>query len=248
MIFKEFGDRSKDVIILLHGGGLSWWNYKDEIKLLQNEFHLIIPILDGHSESDKEFTTIEDNAREIIDFINQEFNGHVVFIGGLSLGGQVLLEILSKKKDICDYAIIESALVIPMKTTYKMIKPTFKMCYSLISKKWFSKMQFNSLKMKKDLFEDYYKDTCNISKESLIAFMKSNANYEIKETLRDTLAKVLILVGAKERNIMKKSANMIQQQINNSEIEILDKYYHGDISINHAEQYVEKINRLIKKK
>ena len=42
-------------------------------------------------------------------------------IGGLSLGGQILLEILSHRKDICKYAIVESALVIPSKFTYFMI-------------------------------------------------------------------------------------------------------------------------------
>ena len=35
-------------------------------------------------------------------------------IGGLSLGGQILLEILSKNPNICECAIIESAFVMPM--------------------------------------------------------------------------------------------------------------------------------------
>ena len=28
MKFKEFGDKNKPAIVLLHGGGLSWWSYK----------------------------------------------------------------------------------------------------------------------------------------------------------------------------------------------------------------------------
>src|SRR5699024_1707642 len=82
--------------------------------------------------------------------------------------------ILSRKNDICDYAIVESALAVPMKTTYKMIRPTFSMSYGLISKKWFSKMQFNSLRIRKDLFDDYYRDTCKIEKEDMISFMEAN--------------------------------------------------------------------------
>ena len=31
MEYKEYGSKNKDIIILLHGGGLSWWNYIDEI-------------------------------------------------------------------------------------------------------------------------------------------------------------------------------------------------------------------------
>lgn len=75
MEYKEYASKNNDIIILLHGGGLSWWNYIDEISLLENEFHIVIPILDGHSGSDTNFTSIESNALEIINFINK--NGYI---------------------------------------------------------------------------------------------------------------------------------------------------------------------------
>ena len=244
MNLKEYGDSNNETIILLHGGGLSWWNFKDEAEILKNKFHVIIPILDGHSGSDRDFTSIEDNAQEIIEYIIKNFNGHVYLIGGLSLGGQILLEILSRKNDICDFAIIESALTIPMKATQKMIKPAFSMSYGLISQKWFSKMQFNSLGIRKDLFEDYYRDTCKISKENMIAFMEANSKYEIKDTIQDTKARTLVIVGEKERTIMKKSANIINQKIKTSRIEIMPNYSHGELSINNPEHYIALINAL----
>ena len=242
----QYNGKNNDIIILLHGGGLSWWNYIDEISLLENEFHIVIPILDGHSGSDTNFTSIESNALEIINFINKNYNGKVKLIGGLSLGGQILLEILSKNPDICECTIIESALVMPMDFTYKMIEPIFNLSYCLISKKWFSKLQFKSLKLKKSLFALYYEDTCKITKDNLIAFMKSNSNYEVKNTLSHTKAKTLVLVGSKERPIMKKSATKIVHLIPNSKLEVLQGYYHGDISINHADDYVERVKRLVR--
>jgi len=245
MNFKEYGDRNKETIMLLHGGGLSWWNYREEAEKLQDSYHIILPILDGHSNSDRKFTSIEDNAQEIIDYIANNHNGHIRLMGGLSLGGQILLEILSRKNDICDYAIIESALVVPMKATYKMIRPAFSMSYGLIAKKWFSQMQFNFLRIRKDLFGDYYRDTCNIDKENMIAFMEANSKYEIKDSLQNTKARVLVIVGDKEKTIMKKSANIIQQKIKESKIEVIPNYYHGDLSINNPQQYINSINELI---
>lgn len=245
MNFKEYGDSKNNTIMLLHGGGLSWWNYRDEAEKLQDSFHVIIPILDGHSDSDRNFTSIEDNAQEIIDYITNKCNGHIHLIGGLSLGGQILLEVLSRKSDICDFAIIESALAMPMKATQKMIKPAFSMSYGLISKKWFSKMQFNSLRIRNDLFEDYYRDTCKITKENMIAFMEANSKYKIKDTLQDTKARVLVVVGNKERPIMKKSANMINEKIRASRMEIIPKYSHGELSINNPDRYISIINELI---
>lgn len=247
MNFKEYGNKNNDTILLLHGGGLSWWNYREEAEKLQNRYHVIIPILDGHSNSDRKFTSIEDNAQEIIDYITDNYNGHICLIGGISLGGQILLEILSRKSDICDYAIIESTLAIPMKTTYKMIRPIFSIVYGLISKKWFSQLQFNALKLRKDLFDEYYSDTSKISKEDMIAFMEANSKYTVKDTLQSTRAKVLIVAGSKERSIIKKSADIIHQKIKESRIEILSNYYHGEFSINNPQQYVTAINKLITK-
>ena len=81
MIFKEFGNDNKDVITLLHGGGLSWWNYKNEIELLKSNYHIILPILNGHGGSDKSFISIEDNADEIINFIDEKFEAGIALHG-----------------------------------------------------------------------------------------------------------------------------------------------------------------------
>ena len=103
MIVKEYGKSNKDIIMLLHGGGLSWWNYEEVSEILKSNYHVILPILDGHSGSDRDFTSIESNANEIIEYIDNNYNGNVKLIGGLSLGAQILLDILSKRDNICEY-------------------------------------------------------------------------------------------------------------------------------------------------
>ena len=44
MIFKEYGSLDNKTVILLHGGGLSWWNYREVAEHLQDEYHIIIPV------------------------------------------------------------------------------------------------------------------------------------------------------------------------------------------------------------
>jgi len=241
----EYGKENKDVIIFLHGGGLSWWNYKEEAEQLSDRFHIVIPILNGHSGSERSFTSIEDNAKEIILYIDENFGGQVLLIGGLSLGGQILVEILSQRNSICQFSIIESALVLPMKLTAALIKPAYSICYPLIKKRWFAKLQFRALHINAEFFEDYYADTANISENDMVAFLTANSNYCVKDTLADCKAKVLVLVGSKEQSIMKKSAQRIADCLAASRLEIMQNFYHGDLSLNHSEQYVEKLLQLI---
>jgi pimeloyl-ACP methyl ester carboxylesterase len=50
MIFEKFGDKNMPVIILLHGGGLSWWSWKYQIEAFQKYYYVVTPIIDGHGE------------------------------------------------------------------------------------------------------------------------------------------------------------------------------------------------------
>lgn len=239
MMVVEFGKHNKDTVLLLHGGGLSWWNLREVARLLENDYHVILPVLDGHARSDEHFTTIEDNAKRIIDYIDTHFGGQVTVLGGLSLGGQVALEMLSQRPDICHYAMIESALVKPSRLTAALIGPTFGMSYGLIKQRWFSRMQADYLGIPKALFEDYYRDTCAITKADMIAFLKANCTYEMKPNLAETTAKVKIVVGSREQKNILDSAKLIHQAIPGSQLEILPGLLHGDLSINHPERYVQ---------
>ena len=246
MQYKVYGKQNQDVIVLLHGGGLSWWNYREISELLQNDLQIIIPILDGHTGSDKDFTSIKDNADEIISFIDRNFGGSVLLIGGLSLGGQILVEMLSQRKNICRYAIVESASVIPSKLTYSLIRPTFGTCYGLIKQKWFSKLQFRSLRIKPELFDDYYQDTCGITKQNMIAFLQESSMYFMKKTLGECTAKVHLFVGERENKRILFSAKKIREVIKNCDLHILPSMYHGEFSINQADRYAKELYDIIK--
>ena len=235
----EFGKQNKDTVLLLHGGGLSWWNYREVAKLLEEDYHVVLPVLDGHADSDAAFTTIEDNAARLISYIDSHFGGQVAILGGLSLGGQVALEMLSQRPDICQFALIESALVKPSKLTATLIGPTFGMSYGLIKQRWFAKMQADFLGIPKVLFEDYFWDTCAITKADMIAFLQANSTYEMKPNLAKTTAKVKIVAGGKEQKSILESAKLIHKTIPSSQLEILPSLRHGDLSINCPEQYVQ---------
>ena len=170
MQYVEYGTQNPETIILLHGGGLSWWNCCEVAQLLADQYRVVLPILDGHADSDDVFSSIEENAVWIIAFLDEHFGGKVLALGGLSLGGQIAVKMLSRRSDICQYALIECTLVKPMKLTHALSKPTFGMSYDLIKQKRFAKLQAAYLGIPRKLFDDYYRDTCKISKENMIVF------------------------------------------------------------------------------
>ena len=245
MRYVEYGTQNHDTVILLHGGGLSWWNYREVAQLLADKYHVVLPILDGHADSEHSFVSIEENAARLIAYIDKHHGGSVYAVGGLSLGGQIAVEMLTQRPDICRFSLLESTLVKPSKLTHTLIKPTFGMSYGLIKQKWFAKMQAAYLGIPQTLFDDYYQDTCKISKEDMIAFLQSNSAYSIKPALRDTQAKVHIVFGGKEQASIRTSGKLLKRMIPDSTLEVLPGYRHGDLSLNHPEQYAQIIVSLL---
>ena len=237
----EVGQENQDVIVLLHGGGLSWWQYQAQMDLLCENYHVVLPILDGHAGSDADFTSIEDNAKQLLDYIDKTYGGSVFLIAGLSLGGQILLEMLALRKDICQYAIVESAAIIPDKLTAGLVAPLFSMSFPLIKKKWFAKMQFCYLGIRADLFEHYYGDTVKLSKQNLIAFTKASSLYQVKKNLKNSLARVRIIVGEKETKKMHASARYLHDFLPDSRLEIKAGLAHGQYAINQLDLYVKEL-------
>ncbi|EDT46737.1 alpha/beta fold hydrolase [Streptococcus infantarius] len=237
----EVGQENQDVIVLLHGGGLSWWQYQAQMDLLCENYHVVLPILDGHAGSDADFTSIEDNAKRLLDYIDKTYGGSVFLIAGLSLGGQILLEMLALRKNICQYAIVESAAIIPDKLTAGLVAPLFSMIFPLIKKKRFAKMQFCYLGIRADLFEHYYGDTVKLSKQNLIAFTKASSLYQVKKNLKNSLARVRIIVGEKETKKMHASARYLHDLLPDSRLEIKAGLAHGQYAINQPDLYVKEL-------
>ncbi len=245
MIIREYGTAQNDTILLLHGGGLSWWNYREASELLQNEYHIILPILDGHAGSDRRFSTIEENASELISFIDEHLNGSALLIGGLSLGGQILLEMLSQRRNICSYALVESTAVISSKFTNTLISPIFGCSYGLIRSRSFAKLQFRYLHLKPELFEDYYRDTCRIKKQDMIAFLKASTSYALKNSLRETSAQIHVYFGEKETGNIQRSAEAIRCVLPSCRLCSMRGLRHGEFSISHADLYADAIRQII---
>ncbi len=243
--FREFGDRDSPVVMILHGGGLNWWNYRQQAELLKHRFHVILPVLDGHAGSSRAFSSIRDNAAELIDFVDSNCGGRILFAGGLSLGAQILLEMLAQRGDVCKFALIESTAVIPSKITHALIGPAFGSCYALMKSRGFARIQAKSLHIRPEMFEDYYRDTCAISKEDMISFLKANTSFSLPDAVRSCSAQIHVFAGSRENGEILKSVRVLQETIPGCSVNILPGLFHGEFSLNHAGEYADTVVSII---
>ena len=239
MKFHEFGDKNLPPILLIHGGGSSWWNYLRQARILSHKYHVILPTLNGHGEEfQKYYISTEDSAQEILNYVRQNYDGKLFAIGGVSLGGQIAMELLSIDSKLAEKAIIDGSLCI---TQPRLAKISI-FLVSIFSKLMFSKSScklqlsimnkcYPRLAYLDELKNYFMEDMPRTPIKTLVIIYKTYIGYyKLKSSISKSKAKVLYIYGEKELNCVKESAGVFEQLHPNTILYEAKGYNHGYLS------------------
>ena len=111
MTIHEFGKENDKVIVLLHPSVVMWDYFEYVIPLLEKKYHLIIPAIPGYDPDDKsDFTSVEEIAAELEDWLIRNGLGNVTCLYGCSMGGSIVTRILSDNRINLSAAVIDGGI------------------------------------------------------------------------------------------------------------------------------------------
>jgi pimeloyl-ACP methyl ester carboxylesterase len=248
MKFYEYGDRQLPTIMLIHGGGNSSWMFEKQALQLQKEYCVILPVLDGHGEEKAiTYSSTQEQANKIISYLDEKCGGHLFAIGGASLGAQIAMEVLSRRPDFIDKAILESGICTPKPRLAKMVCNKWMMKAMAISynMKWMVRWSCRQYGWPEEMLEQFIKDAKALSFESNRNLYQTYLNYQIPESLSETKTKILLLYGSKEKGMMKKDVLEAAKLIPGSIVEELIGYNHCGFSLGNPLGYAEKLKSFL---
>ena len=115
MDFKIYGNIGAPALLLIPGLGVSYEIFRPLIGMLEDRFHVIAVQVDGFTlNRHTEFTSIDDQARQVVEYINESLGGHLDIAYGLSLGGKILSRILERDEVTIEHAILDAAPLLPL--------------------------------------------------------------------------------------------------------------------------------------
>ena len=115
MNFQLFGKDKAPTLLLIPGLGVSYEIFLPLIRLVEERFRIIAVEVDGFTlGKHTRFTSVDDQASQIIAYIKAHFDGHLDCAYGLSLGGKILSRILERNKLTIDHAILDAAPLLPL--------------------------------------------------------------------------------------------------------------------------------------
>lgn len=247
MKFHEFGDKKNPHIMLIHGGGNAWWNYLRQARVLSERYYVILPTMDGHGEEHEiPYVSTEATADKLMDYINENCDGKLFALCGVSLGGQIVIELLSRKPDLAKKAIIDGSVCYPTPNMARFCTLTFKLTYRFLFSEKACKRQLalmpkmlpEKMLYSKELQDYYMKEMPLQPKKTMVSVYHTYMYYHLKESLRDTKAQVMYWYGEKEMKCVKKSAQLFKSYVPNCQIYEAKGYNHGYLALYLPEEWL----------
>ncbi|MGG1593137.1 alpha/beta fold hydrolase [Terribacillus saccharophilus] len=196
-----YHEHQEQTLLFLHGGGVGGWMWKEQIMHFK-DYRCAVAELDFETDN----VSIKHLADQLLNWAeNNKRNGKLALIG-FSIGAQIALQMVSKRPDLFCFTMLNSPLTIPVNLPTNIIQCAVSLTYPLVKKRSFAALQARALSIPAEDFDAYYQYSLQISSIALTKMLEENMQFSIPQDFSNIKTDVLVTVGAKEKQIMKRSA------------------------------------------
>lgn len=187
---------------------------------------MLVPDLPGHGQSANEQYQSHTDTVDALSQILSHGDSAPAAVIGFSLGAQLTIELASKHPELVDRAMVVSAQAQAMPFTGLTLR-ALGAAAPLARNRRFARMQARELFVPPELMEEYIDTSAHITKATLLAAVGDNMRFELPAAWSEFRGQALVIVGRRERALMRESAATIHTALPGSEIEIIDGCGHG---------------------
>ena len=229
LYIKETGKNNDETIIFLHGDGIAGWIWDEQVECF-SDYHCIIPDLPGHGKSaEVKPSTVQSAADMIIDIIKNRAKNGKAHLVGLSLGAQIIVQILSTAPEVVNHALISGAIVRNSQPTESFLELLDNLIalYLPDKNKTIRIMSYvRSYNIPRNLRSKFKESTYVIEPYSLDKILRETILFKMPDNLEHADVPVLVMTGEKDYRIVNESALNLLNVLPNSKGAIALKVGH----------------------
>lgn len=249
MNIHEFGKENKETILLIHPSVVKWDYFENVIPLLQKKYHLLVPALPGYDfENNSDFTSVEQIASELNDWLKAEGYTELYAVYGCSMGGSISLLVALGQKIPIRHCIMDGGITpyqLPwIVTRFIALKDYLMMMIGRtggvgLLEKAFATDEYT----KEDL--QYVADVLrHCSSKTLWRTFESCNNYKVPVNIPKLDTELHYWYSDGEEKERKQDIAYIRNKFPQTKFEVLPKLGHAGLVLLKPELFVEMIDKL----
>lgn len=243
----EFGNKSKPIMVLIHGFESMYQIWDEYISTYMNDYHIIVPILPSHdSEQKEEFESFDKITIELEQYISK-YSNTVDIIYAMSMGGVIAFKLFERQKLSIKKLILDGS---PLQGIKPLLKHIMLKNYLNLTKKAKARHPKTILKAVNTIVPEnklgFFLEMIDaISYESINEYINHLAKYKLSVIESDT--KIYYFHGTKlNESLSKATSRYISKNYINARIIKLKGFGHCEKAILHPLDMIEEINQIIK--
>ena len=249
MEILEFGNKEKDKIILIHGFETPYQIWEKYIEHYKNNYHIIVPILQGHNPNMKEdFNSFEESAKDIEDYIISRYGNNVFAIYGMSMGGVLTSQIWQNKKLYIDKVILESSPLISYNRlmTLMMTKQYLMLTHKTQARdKRVVAQAVNSI-IPEDKLDVFLEMMDNMSDTTITNYIRQIGSYKLPSNIDTPHTEVYYYYGTTINELLaRKTAEYIRRNYPNSKIKCFQGKGHCEDSLLNPSVMIAELDNVL---
>ena len=244
MTFNTYGNSKNPSLLLIPGLGVSYEIFIPMIELTKDKYYIVAVGIDGFLlGKESQFTSVDDQAVQLIGYIQENLNGHLDVAYGLSLGGKILSRIMERNEVLIDHAIMDAAPLLPLPR------------WSVNSLRYYQSLNvwtcYHWIGFWKWVFHSHYFD---VLLDECKKVWPSGKGKAVRDGYKDVYTNKLESIhgsdihywyGTKEAFVAKPQAKHLLKLYPDTRVEVFLKMNHGQLLIDHPEEIAARISQMV---
>ena len=243
MTFNTYGDKGNPSLLLIPGLGVSYEIFLPLIDILKDRYQIVAAGIDGFLlGKESAFTSVDDEAGQIIRYIKGNLNGCLNVAYGLSLGGKILSRILERNEIAIRHAILDAAPLLPL-PKWSVDPLRYYQCANV----WTC---YHWTGFWRRVFHSHYFDVLLEECRKVWPYGKGKA---VRDGYKDVYTHKLESIhgddihfwyGSKEAFVAKPQVRHLCKLFPDTRVEVFPGMNHGQLLIDHPEEVAKRISSL----